>query len=320
MRKIIHGASLFLAVMLFASCQKDLNTFMPDGPAVIDTVWHNSIASSMPVMALKNDLLLAKRTDNFSYNNTDIVFANANTILTVPAGGLVSGSGAALTGTITQQSLLLQKKGDIIRMSMPTVSGGRLMVSGGSFFIDLKKGNDVVAIAPDTSISLKYSSNIAAPGMTVYNATGDLQSGFSWVPNNDALRNKVLLTGSGFEVMINKTQWVHTAYIFDTVGIPQTKLSIKLPANYTNANTTVYVVFNDMHCVIEAKPDVASRAFNTIDVPANRSVTVVVLSKQSTDYYLGYQQVVTNVTVPQAVNITPVKKSFENVVSYLNGL
>jgi hypothetical protein len=189
-----------------------------------------------------------------------------------------------------------------------------------SSFLILKKGNDIIRINQDTSVNLKYSSTIAAPGMKVFNASGDLLNGYSWVANNNTVRNKVSLTGNGLEVAMNKIQWVHPAYIFDTVGIPQTKLSVKLPSNYTNANTAVYVVFNDMQCVAEAKADLGSRRFNTIDIPANRTVSVVVLSKQSTDYYLGYQQVLTSVTAPQIINITPVKKSFENVVSYLNGL
>lgn len=321
MKLFLRSLLPLLTVVLFASCQKDLNNFVPDGSAVVDTAWQSSISASMPVMSLKNDLLLPKRTDNFTYNNTDIVFANGETILTIPAGSLTAGSGTAVTsGTLTETSLLLQKKGDIIRMSMPTVSDGRLLVSGGFFFLDLKRENDAVLIRQDTSVSLKYNSNIAAPGMKVYNASGDLLSGFVWNANNNTLRNKVTATGTGLEVAINRTQWVHPAYVFDTVGIPQTRLSVKLPANYTNANTAVYVVFNDMQCVTEAKADFSSKSFNTIDVPANRSVSIVVLSKQSTDYYLGSQQVLTTVSAPQVINITPVKKSFESVVSYLNGL
>jgi hypothetical protein len=321
MKIFLRSLLPLLTVIALASCQKDINYFVPDGPAVVDTVWQNSITASMPVMSLKNDLLISKRTDNFTYNNTDIVFANGITTLTIPAGGLTSNTGTSITsGNITQTSLLLQRKGDIIRMSMPTESGERLMVSGGFFFLDLKKENDIIRINQDTSVNLKYNSTIAAPGMKVFNASGDLLSGYSWIANNNTVRNKVTLTGNGLEVSMNKIQWVHPAYIFDTVGIPQTKLSVKLPSNYTNANTAVYVVFNDMQCVAEAKADLGSRRFNTIDIPANRTVSVVVLSKQSTDYYLGYQQVLTSVTAPQIINITPVKKSFENVVSYLNGL
>jgi hypothetical protein len=321
MKIFLRSLLPFLTVVLFASCQKDINNFVSDGPAIVDTAWQNSVSASMPVMSLKNDLLLPKRTDNFTYNNTDIVFANGETILTIPAGSLTAGGGTPITsGNLTETSLLLQKKGDIIRMSMPTVSDGRLLVSGGFFFLDLKRGNDAVLVQQDTSISLKYNSNIAAPDMKVYNASGDLMNGFIWTANNNTLRNKVTATGTGLDIAINRTQWVHPAYIFDTVGIPQTRLSVKLPLNYTNANTAVYVVFNDMQCVAEAKADLGSRAFNTIDVPANRSVSVVVLSKQSTDYYLGYQQVLTTVSAPQVINITPIKKSFENVVSYLNGL
>lgn len=321
MKILLRSLLPLLTVLLLASCQKDIDNFVPDGPAVADTTWQSSITSSMPVMSLKNDLLLPKRTDIFTYNNTDIVFANGQTILTIPAGSLVSNGGTAITsGTLTETSLLLQRKGDIIRMSMPTVSDGRLLVSGGFFFLDLKKGNDSVRIQSDTSVSLKYNTTIAAPDMKVYNASGDLLSGYTWNVNNNTLRNKVTVTGTGLDIALNRTQWVHPAYIFDTVGIPQTRLSVKLPSNYTNANTAVYIVFSDMQCVAEAKADVGSRAFNTIDIPANRSVSVVVLSKQSTDYYLGYQQVLTTVSAPQVISISPVKKSFENVVSYLNGL
>jgi hypothetical protein len=85
MKIFLRSLLPLLTVIALASCQKDINYFVPDGPAVVDTVWQNSISANMPVMSLKNDLLISKRTDNFTYNNTDIVFANGITTLTIPA-------------------------------------------------------------------------------------------------------------------------------------------------------------------------------------------------------------------------------------------
>ena len=118
-------------------------------------------------------------------------------------------------------------------------------------------------------------------------------------------------------------QYGQTAHFIDTVGIVQTMLSVKLPANYTNTNTTAYISFNNIECVAALKANVALRSFTSPLLPTNKPVTIIILSKQAGDYYLGMQQTTTtlNSTNPSAtIFITPVKKSLEYVKTFLNSL
>ena len=98
-----------------------------------------------------------------------------------------------------------------------------------------------------------------------------------------------------------------------------------MPAYYTNANTVAYTVFNEMRSVIGMYGNETTRKFGTGKLPSNKQVTVVIISKQGDDYYLGHQQALTNTPVPgsigdQQVTVTPVKTSIENIIAYLDTL
>lgn len=109
----------------------------------------------------------------------------------------------------------------------------------------------------------------------------------------------------------------------ETAGIAQTTLTVKLRTNYTNTNTISDVSFNDKTCIAGLKANVALRIFFSPVLPANRFVTVVVISKQAGNYYLGTLQTTTafNVSSSSAtVFVMPVKRSLDYIKTFLNAL
>ena len=66
------------------------------------------------------------------------------------------------------------------------------------------------------------------------------------------------------------------------------------------------------------------RRFMSAKVPVNQPVTVVVVSRQGDDYYLGHETTTTSTSVAasgiQSVAITPVKKTLDEVKQYLAAL
>ena len=325
MKNFLNLLTSFLLLLMLHACQKKVDVFVPDGMhSTPDTTWQNSLFSDMPVIALKNDLRQAKLSDSFAYNNTGIVYNTGNLFLTVPAGGLMNNGGLVPTGNIHRQSLLVQKKGDFILQSMPTVSNGRLMVYGGAFFLGLRNNNDELNVSQGTSLGIRFNHNAPVTGMKVFNSTEDIITGFNWIQNTEVLYNKVNVVSTGYEVLSNRMQWVQAAYLFDTTGIPQTTFSLKLPPNYTNANTLAYIVFNNMPCVSGMNANVSARKFLSGNLPVNSPITIVVLSKQVNDYYLGVQQTVVGTpssgTGTQDVIISPVKTPISGIRSFLNNL
>lgn len=322
----IFSTIIFCTTMLilFSSCQKNIDSFVPDSfQGNVDTVWQNNPSANAAVFSLKNDLRTAKIIDSFSYTNTGTVFSAGNISLTIPVSGLVKNNGMIPNGIVQRETFLSLKKGDYIAMDMPTTSNDRLLVSGGAFFLNLKNNGENLSVAQGKKLSVIFNALNIFQNNRIFNASPDSINGFNWILNNDTSFNKSAITLNGYEIQTNKLQHVQTAHYMDTAGIIQTTLSVKLPSNYTNSNTVCYASFNTIECVAGLKANVILRAFISPLLPLNKPITVVVISKQAGDYYLGTVQ--TNTTIgasnpSSVIFITPVKKSLEYIKNYLNTL
>ena len=311
-------------LILFSSCQKNIDTFIPDNlQANTDTVWQNMISSNASVFSLKTDLRIARVTDSFSYGNTGIVFSSGNIFLTIPTNSLVKNNGLAPNGIVQRETLLSIKKGDYIANDMPTTSNDRLLVSGGAFYLNLKNNEENLSIAQGNKLTLRFNAPTLFQNNRIFNASSDSANGFNWIINNDTAFNKSAAGTTGYEIQTNKTQYVLTAHFIDTAGIAQTVLSVKLPSNYTNSNTASYISYNDLVSVARLKANIGLRTFISPLLSANKPVTIVVISKQAGDYYLGTQQTTTifyGSNPSTTIFITPVKKSLEYIKAFLNSL
>ena len=315
---------IFCTIMLvfISSCQKNIDSFIPDNfQGNIDTVWQNNLSSNASVISLKKDLRGLRDRDSFSYANTGSILSSGNLTLRIPINTLVKDNGLIPVGIVQKESSLSLKKGDFIAMGIPTSSNERLLVSGGAFFLNLKNNGENLLVNQGKILTVKFDATNLLQNNRIFNASPDSANGFNWVINHDTGFNKSVITNTGYEILTNRLNYVLTAQYMDTIGIAQTTLSVKLPSNYTNSNTTCYVVFNNVACVGSLKPDVASRTFVSPPLPINKPVMIVVISKQSGDYYLGTFQVTTSINGPSSnVLVTPIKKSLDFIKTYLNTL
>ncbi len=307
------------------SCQKNIDSFTPDPTQnALDTVWQNKLPASASITSLKNELRTAATADSFSYANTGIIFSSGNISLGIPANGLVKNNGIVPFGIVNRETLLTHKKGDFIAMDMPTTSNGRLLITGGAFFIGLKNNGEELLVSQGNKLTVKFNASLPVAGNKIFNASIDSVNGFTWVQNNDTAYNKSGITNTGYEIQTNKLKYVQTAYYFDTTGIAQTFVSLKLPSNYTNTNTAAYISFNNMECVTALNANVNARTFVSSALPVNRAATVVVVSKQGGDYYFGTQQIITtgssSGSINQTVLFSPTKKTLEFIKTYLSNL
>ena len=313
-----------ITLMIFGGCQKNIDSFVPESfQGSADTVWQTNVSSNAAIVSLKNDLRTARITDSFSYSNSLPVLSPGSPSLIIPAFSLVKNNGMVLNGIVLRETSLNLKKGDYITMDMPTTSNDRLLISGGAFFLNLKNTGDNLSVAQGKKLTVKFNTTNLFQNNRIFNASPDSVNGFNWILNTDTAFNKSAITLNGYEIQTNKLQHVQTAHFMDTSGIIQTTLSVKLPSNYTNNNTACYVAFNNVECVAGLKSNVTLRAFISPLLPVNKPVTIVVISKQAGDYYLGTLQTTTtfNAAMPSSnLLITPVKKSLAFIKTYLNTL
>jgi len=319
---------LFAGGLFLNACQKDIDIFVPDpgqlnGP---DTSWQNTVSATMPVSVLKNNLLQQP------YKDTIIVDANTATIVTpfgvqvnFPPHCCTNGSGQPVTGKIDVELIVVKKKGDMIRLNRPSTYNDSMLVTAGQIFIQLKKEGQVLQLAPGVTINIRYTDLPVIPQMKFFIGDETNTQHFNWLPTPTPSADTIVMGTQVYEIYTQRQRWLSVATLFDaSITTPKVQVSADIASYYTNANTVAFTVFKDVRSVIAMKGDLATRKFMTGKLPVGKQVTVVVISKQGDDYYLGYESAVTqlpavNVTI-QPVHVVPIKKSLPEILAYLSML
>jgi hypothetical protein len=321
-RKII---SLLTAVaFLLSACQKDVDVFIPDagqnnGP---DLKWATTITDTMPVSTLRKNLLIESHSDSFEVS-ANIATVNSSTGITCvfPPNSCVSDAGAAVTGKVKLELLLIKKKGDMIRMDKPTISNNKMLVSGGEVFIKISQNGHELKLAPGIKISVKFSDTPLETGMKLF--YGDTSNGgFNWTAFDTSYHLNFSTQPDSYQFYSDKLHWLNCDYIFNATNL--VKVADSLPENFTNVNSTSYIVFNTLRSVLPLNGDPVTKKFISTNLAAGLQATVVVISRQGNDYYLGHEGLVTGVSINtsgvQQVRVTPVKKSLADIQAYLSTL
>jgi hypothetical protein len=241
---------------------------------------------------------------------------------TFPALSLVSTAGAIVTGKIHIELLLVRKKGDMVLLNKPTSSNGSMLVTGGEIFIRLFKDGQEIRLSPNAKIYFKYADAPIVSSMKLFFGDESVPERFNWLPNTDTANNMIVPGLQAYEIATNHLHWINVDYFYDTATITRSTVSAQLPANYTNANTSVFLVFKEIRSVLRMKADVPERRFISDKVPNSKTATIVVLSKQGNDFYLGKESITTGInivagTINQRIPITPVKTSLADIKAYL---
>lgn len=324
-KKIFLFFYLLISLSVLVSCQKeDIDEFIPDPTSGPDSTWYNIIDNTMPVSQLKSSLLLDLRTDSLPVNGTTLFNASSGLQLLFPSGSLSTLNNQPVSGNVKLETHLLRKKGHLIRMGTPTVSNGKLMVSDGTIFVRFTQNANDLKVTPQSNISIGFNAPSPSFLMRKFDGEASSTAAFNWIQNPDSANNQVTISNQMYQVTTNTLRWINCGRMYENPAIPETTVSAILPFNYTNANAIAFTVFNDMNSVVGMFGNASTRQFKTERLPSNRPITVVVLSKQGNDYFMGHVQATTT-GVPgtvsnTAVTITPVITTLSNIISYLESL
>lgn len=318
---------LFAGGFLLNACQKNIDIFIPDpgqinGP---DTSWAVTVTAAMPVSILKNNLLQEP------YQDSIIVSASVASIVTpfgiqlnFPANCCANAAGQPVTGKVQVEVLLAKKKGDMIRLDKPSTTNDSMLVTAGEIFIKLKKDGQALQLAPNVRINIRYIDLPTNPQMNFFIGDETNTTHFNWLPNPDTANNKVIAGTQSYEIYTNRLRWIGVAYLYDLSNTVKVNVSADMASYFTNANTLAFTVFKDLRSVVAMHGNLNNRKFISGKLPVGKPITVVVISKQGNDYYLGYEstttQAATSGSTNQLVHVVPVKKSLPEILSYLNTL
>ena len=316
---------LVITVLLFTSCQKDTDLFIPDITSVgIDTNWVATVTDLSPVSDVKR--LLKK--DNF----VDSIDATAGgtfqtseglTVIVLP-GTLQLANGLAATGKIYVETVLVKQRGDMVRLDKPTTSFGRILISGGEIFVRIRKENEELHLAPGKTIYIKYNDSPSSSLMKLFYGDESDPQRFNWIQTTTNTSAAIAITSQGYEIVTDKLRWINCDYFLaDTTGA-RVNVMASLPADYTNANTSVYLVFKDIKSVAGMYGDATSRKFSSTKIPSGKAAIIVSITKKGTNsYYLSHETITTgqtNLNGIQTVPLKPQPTSLSDIKNYLSTL
>jgi len=198
------------------------------------------------------------------------------------------------------------------------------LVSAGEIFIRLKKNGQELQLAPTARINIRFTDIPVNPLMKFFAGDETNAERFNWRPNPDLVNNFVNIGTQNYEIYSNHLRWIHIAYVYDLNSTAKVNVVADLAPYFTNANTVAFTVFKDLRSVAGMYGNVSTRKFSTGKLPVGKAITVVVISKQANDYYLGYESAVTATATSgntiQPVLVKPIKKSLPEIIAYLSSL
>ncbi len=324
MKTKIFLFNLIISVSIFSSCQKDTDIFIPTTTVGVDTNWVSTITDQSPISQLN---VLLKR--NNSVDSIDasagatIVTAEGVTVIVQPQSLLLT-NGQTATGKIYAETMLINKRGDMVNMDKPTTSNGRLLISGGEVFVRLRKDNEDLHLAPGKRVYVKFSDPSPSSLMKIFYGDESNPQKFNWLADSSTA-SSIGITSQpmGYEFAINNLRWINCDYFADTSSA-RVSVVASLPSDYTNANTKVYLVFKDFRAVMGMYGDVNSKKFASLKVLSGKSAAIVSITKKGNNsYYLGHETINTgqiNLNGIQTIPLTPQPTSLNDIKAYLTTL
>ncbi|HMO61057.1 MAG TPA: hypothetical protein PKC39_02125 [Ferruginibacter sp.] len=314
----------FLTILVFTSCQKDLDLFVPDpGQALhADTNWVAAGIDAPNIAVLKKSLQPAFFTDSIELNGATASMVTPSGLHGVFPSGCLTGPGStSVWGRVNIKAALLTTRGDMLCMDRPTTTDEKLLAVAGAIFIQAEKDNHTLAVSADRDIYLNFPVNGNSAGIKLYYGDEKGPGNFEWERFSSDNYGSVNINNDSFNIKCKRTGWICPAAILEGSG-EKTKVSVTLPPHYTNANTVAYLVFKNKLSIATLEPKLSDKKFRSMAVPVNEACTLVVISLQGNDYYLGFSSITTTGSGSgiQQVPVTPYKVAFSTLKTFLSAL
>ena len=328
MKKIFLNSLLF-SILLFASCKKDTNIFVPDPGQQLDSAWTNNVTTNSQVLILSKNLEGALTAQNMNSATDTTVTTGTGLQILLPASGLLL-NGTAVSGGVKVEYVLLQKKGDFIRYGVPTSTYANKypLESGGALHIRLTSNGLPLTVATNRKIVIRYRDAEPKQGMSVFygntlTVTNSLLFDWTLATDNSTVKLwdslNISPAAKGYVLETSRTGWVNVDRSLETTTVqPRIEVKAVLPDLFSNANTAVYMVFKNYRSVVQLSGNTTLRSFSYPNIPANQDVQFVAISKVGSSYYLGVKDEKTAANMVSFIK--PQLSSLDAINALLNGL
>jgi hypothetical protein len=325
--KAIRLAFTALGICIaFSSCKKDKN---------------NTPDEKSPDVALKEVFdSLASNYQEFTVNAGayDTIITNGGLRIMFHPESFLDPNGNILnSGPIAIKIKDVLNYKDMVRNRVQTITRGEsLLQSGGSYHIEAYAAGTSVALGVnDYMVFFPEPNNVSSSTMALfegYTYTGLAGNTIRWendtaqntqLTSLDEINNKNIL-GYLFD-SCTSLNWINCDYFVNDPG-PRANLSITMPDNsFTQTNTEVWVLVPRLNATLLLYGYRATD-FSFIQspnpsnhLPAIGAVDIITLTFKNNKYYFSKT---TNVALhaTTSVNVTPIEKSFSDIINEMNNL
>lgn len=321
MKAIKFLLNVIVLAALFSSCKKDSDIFTPNPTTPgLDTNWVASITDQSLISQLKKSLNRDIILDSIDASAGGSFQTSEGLTVTILPQSFELQNGQPATGKIYAETILMKQKGDMVRLDKPTTSAGRILISGSQVFIKVRKENEELKLAAGKTIYIKYQESNTSSTFKVFHGDENNIYRFNWNVTSDAIGISAL---QGIEINSSRLRWISPNYFADTSG-SRVNVITSLPADYTNGNTSVFLVFKDIKSVVGMYGDINNKKFSSGKVPSGKAAVVVSITKKGNNsFYLSHENIITgqpNLNGIQTVPLKPQPTSLTDIKAYLNTL
>jgi hypothetical protein len=340
--------TIFLLGILFTTvgCDKDKDEFIKTGDETIiksgnvpiDTVWEDEINSPIPINRdlffpiekVNEQLQKPIYKDSFIAENGVKIVTPEDVIIEIPANSC-TGENGICRGKLDIEFMILRTKGELMGNDKPTVSNQRLLISGGVVYIKIKQKGADVKLVSNKLVSIKYKMRPADPEMKLFEGKASDRFKFDWSLINTSTasgnvgvniwRDTSTEQPIGYQLVTDRFGWLNCDKFNNETNLTN-DVSIALPDSFTNRNTGVFLVFNDILSVVKLEGNPSTKRFsipkNYKGVPIGKQVTVLVYAAIREKNYFSTQGITlaqTNATriIPQAVAFDEIKRKISGL-------
>jgi len=330
-KQIIWTILLFVS---FTACKKDVsdNFVIYSNNAMNDTIWARNLNTNAAIYSIFDSTAPQAMVDSFDNATGDTLRFAKNIEIIFPANALAGPIGTTLSGKIKVEVQSLLSKGDMIKAMKGSTNYAALFESVGTFCIKASKNGQELSLLPSANIKIRFLDPDDNPKTSLYVFAGKesyqvpgwgYDMDFTWLKSVDGSNINIWTKygsgpNKGYEIVSKNLRWIAAGKHIDS-NVSSAKLFAILPPNYTNKNTVAFASFHDSKIVVQLKADYTSRSFSVKNIPLQKKITIVTITKIGNTFYLGKRNVddIGNIGI---YNILPEKKSLKNILDFVESL
>lgn len=284
------------AALVFGACNGDTSNEFVANPnlPVNDTSWSSAagnistVDAAFPLPPAAEEVLDNTANDTIFTPSFDAYF---------PAFSVIN-NGQAVNGSVDSKISFVRKKGDCIKLGRGTVDiAGNPLELGFALSFRAWQGSTALAYSQTSNPTVFVRTNTSSTNWQLFyghNVNSSTIPVNTWrVPNDNSNFQWVNTIGNvGYFVDAKNTQFFGLLRAVDTPN-GTARLNVILPLNYTNKNTSVYIVLASTNCVLKLQADAVNKVFFANKVPNGMPATLVVASKIGDDYFYNSRTITT---------------------------